>query len=63
MLPLHEDDAALLTIYERSFVPGVKHMGEPQSFFIILVWLYKLFGIKADPKVQLGTLPFKSKYP
>jgi dienelactone hydrolase len=47
---------------EARFVEGVKHMGEPMSFFIILRWLYKLFGIDADPVKQMQTLPFKPKY-
>ncbi|KAF2029938.1 alpha/beta-hydrolase [Setomelanomma holmii] len=47
---------------EARFVQGVKHMGEPMSFFIIMKWLYKLFDIKADPVKQMQTLPFKPKY-
>ncbi|KAJ4346600.1 uncharacterized protein N0V89_010531 [Didymosphaeria variabile] len=47
---------------EARFVQGVKHMGEPMSFFIIFNWFYKLFGIEADPVKQLQTLPFKPKY-
>ncbi|CAO2652254.1 Nn.00g005370.m01.CDS01 [Neocucurbitaria sp. VM-36] len=47
---------------EARFVTGVKHMGEPMSFFIILRWLYKLLGIEADPVKQMQTLPFKPKY-
>jgi hypothetical protein len=51
-------------VKEAKFVPGKKHMGEPDSFFIILAWIHKLFGIKdAHPGVQLSTMPFKSKYP
>lgn len=45
------------------FVPGLKHMGEPESFFIILRWIYKLFGIEANPGAQMSTVPFKSKFP
>jgi dienelactone hydrolase len=47
---------------EARFVDGKKHMGEPESFFIILKWLYKLFDIKAEPGRQMSTLPFKPKY-
>lgn len=47
---------------EARFVEGTKHMGEPMSFFIILRWLYQLFGIEADPVKQMQTLPFKPKY-
>jgi dienelactone hydrolase len=49
-------------VKEARFVPGIKHMGEPMSFFIILRWLYKLFDIEADPVKQMQTLPFKPKY-
>jgi hypothetical protein len=37
-------------------------MGEPMSFFVILKWLYKLYGIEADPVVQMQGLLFKAKY-
>lgn len=47
---------------EARFVPGIKHMGEPQSFFIIMNWIYKLFGIKGNAGQQLSTMPFKPKY-
>lgn len=47
---------------EARFVEGVKHMGEPMSFFVILRWLYGVFGIEADPVEQMQTLPFKAKY-
>lgn len=50
------------SVKEARFVTGVKHMGEPASFFIILMWLYKLFDIKAEPGRQMSTLPFKPKY-
>ncbi|KAF1984360.1 alpha/beta-hydrolase [Aulographum hederae CBS 113979] len=48
---------------EARFVPGIKHMGEPESFFIILKWIYKLFGIQANPGKQMSTIPFKPKFP
>ncbi|KAF2878074.1 Alpha/Beta hydrolase protein [Massariosphaeria phaeospora] len=47
---------------EARFVKGGMHMGEPMSFFVILNWLYKLFGIEADPGKQMQTLPFKPKF-
>lgn len=47
---------------EARFIEDAKHMGEPESFLVCLVWLYKLFGIQADPVAQLSTLPFKPKY-
>jgi hypothetical protein len=47
---------------EARFVTGIKHMGEPASFFIIIKWLYKLFGIEAEVGRQMSTLPFKPTY-
>lgn len=47
---------------EARFVADTKHMGEPLAFFVILNWLYKLFGLQADPGKQMSTLPFKPKY-
>ncbi|KAF1838388.1 alpha/beta-hydrolase [Decorospora gaudefroyi] len=47
---------------EARFVTGVKHMGEPASFFVIIKWLYRLFGIEAEVGEQMKTLPFKPKY-
>nr|POE77977.1 heptaketide hydrolyase ayg1 [Quercus suber] len=48
---------------EARFVAGKKHMGEPESFAIILKWLYDLFEIKgANPGQQLALIPFKQKY-
>ncbi len=37
-------------------------MGEPQSFAIILTWIYKLLDIKSPPGQQLKTLLFQPKY-
>ncbi|KJX98603.1 pigment biosynthesis protein yellowish-green 1 [Zymoseptoria brevis] len=47
---------------EARFVPGKKHMGEPESFFIILKWLYDLFGLEGNPADQLKTIPSRPKY-
>lgn len=47
---------------EARFVQGIKHMGEPESFVIIIKWLYRLFGIDADVRAQMATLMFKPKY-
>jgi len=44
------------------FVPGLKHMGEPESFHIILRWIYGLLGIEGNPVDQLKLLMFKAKY-
>jgi pimeloyl-ACP methyl ester carboxylesterase len=43
-------------------VKGKKHMGEPDSFFIILKWIYGLLGLQGDIMDQMKTLPFKPKY-
>lgn len=48
---------------EARAIPGFKHMGEPESFFVILKWIYALFGIQgANPGAQMSTVPFKPKY-
>ena len=47
---------------EARFIPGAKHMGEPQSFAIVLQWIYNVFGIQSNPGKQLLTIPFKAKY-
>jgi pimeloyl-ACP methyl ester carboxylesterase len=47
---------------EVRLVEGRKHMGEPESFFVILEWLYGVFGIHADPREQMGALLSKPKY-
>lgn len=48
---------------EARFVKGVKHMGEPESFFVILKWIYERLGLEdADVKEQMGTLRFEAKY-
>ncbi|KAI0423296.1 Alpha/Beta hydrolase protein [Xylaria grammica] len=47
---------------EARFVGGLKHMGEPASFVIILQWLFKLLEIPGDVSKFLSTIPFKAKY-
>ncbi|KAK4933846.1 hypothetical protein LTR66_015864 [Elasticomyces elasticus] len=47
---------------EARIVEGKKHMGEPDSFFIILKWIYALLGLPGDVMDQVKTLPFKPKY-
>ena len=46
---------------EARFVPNRKHMGEPESFSIILKWIYKLLGIEGNVIDFLKLLPFKPK--
>lgn len=50
-------------IKEARFIAGKKHMGEPDSFFVILKWIYGLFGLQANPGKQMSFMPFKSKFP
>ncbi|KAI0394720.1 alpha/beta-hydrolase [Xylariaceae sp. FL0594] len=47
---------------EARLVEGVKHMGEPESFAIVLKWLFKLLGVDGDVGKFLSTIPFKPKY-
>lgn len=47
---------------EARFVKGKKHMGEPDSFFIILTWIYGLLGIEGHWGPQMGTLPSKPRF-
>lgn len=47
---------------EARLVVGRKHMGEPESFFIILRWIYDLFGLEGQPVDQMKTIPSKPKY-
>ena len=44
---------------QARFVPDRKHMGEPESFFIILQWIYDLFGLEGKPVDQMKTIPSK----
>lgn len=43
-------------------VQGKKHMGEPESFLIILKWIHELLGLDGDIEAQLKALPTKTKY-
>ena len=47
---------------EVRFVPGRKHMGEPEAFMIILRWLFDLFGIDSKPPDFMKTIPSRPKY-
>ncbi|EME81192.1 uncharacterized protein MYCFIDRAFT_28051 [Pseudocercospora fijiensis CIRAD86] len=44
---------------EVRFVADRKHMGEPESFFIILKWIYDLLGLQGNPADQMKTIPSK----
>ncbi|KAK7975815.1 hypothetical protein PG989_014278 [Apiospora arundinis] len=44
------------------FIRDRKHMGEPESFMIILQDLFDVLEIKANPGKFLSTLPFQPKY-
>lgn len=43
-------------------VQGKKHMGEPESFFIILKWIHDLLGLDGDFMAQVRSMPSKMKY-
>ncbi|KAK0610711.1 yellowish-green 1-like protein [Bombardia bombarda] len=47
---------------EARMVKGKKHMGEPDSFFIILRWIHGLLGLDGDWMAQVRGLPSKTKY-
>ncbi|KIV92343.1 hypothetical protein PV10_06793 [Exophiala mesophila] len=47
---------------QARMVKGKKHMGEPDSFFIILRWIYALLGLEGDIFDQMKTLPSRPKY-
>lgn len=42
---------------EARFIDGRKHMGEPESFFVILKWIYDLFGLDGSPQEHMKTIP------
>lgn len=44
------------------FVSAKKHMGEPESFFIILSWIAKVLDIEINVPKFMSTIPFKPKY-
>lgn len=43
-------------------VKDKKHMGEPESFLIILKWIHDLLGLDGDIMAQLKALPSRNKY-
>lgn len=43
-------------------IKGTKHMGEPESFVVVLRWIYDLLGLQGDVMDQLATLPTRVKY-
>jgi len=47
---------------EARFLGNRKHMGESESYLIVLKWLYDLFGIKANPVDQMKTIPSRPRY-
>ncbi|QIW99771.1 hypothetical protein AMS68_005289 [Peltaster fructicola] len=47
---------------DARFVDNRKHMGEPESFAIILNWLYQLLGLQGNPADQMKTIPSRPKY-
>ncbi|OTB03038.1 hypothetical protein M426DRAFT_263842 [Hypoxylon sp. CI-4A] len=47
---------------EARFLQGRKHMGEPESFSIILKWIFELLEIPGDIGQFLSTIPSRPKY-
>ena len=47
---------------EARFIMNKKHMGEPDSFIVIIKWIYEMFGIEGNPVDQAKLLPFQAKY-
>ena len=47
---------------EARVVAGRPHMGEPESFVIILRWIHALLGLDGDIDSQLRGLPSRMKY-
>ena len=47
---------------EARMVKGKKHMGEPESFVIILKWIHELLGVDGDVMSQIKQLPMRCKY-
>ncbi|KAK3367943.1 yellowish-green 1-like protein [Podospora didyma] len=47
---------------EARVVKGKKHMGEPESFTVILSWIHKLLGLDGDIRSQLVQLPSRIKH-
>ncbi|ORY61681.1 Alpha/Beta hydrolase protein [Pseudomassariella vexata] len=47
---------------EARFIANRKHMGEPESFLIILPWIWELLGIQGNTGQFMSTIPFKPKY-
>ncbi|KAL2126933.1 hypothetical protein VTI74DRAFT_11592 [Chaetomium olivicolor] len=43
-------------------IKGKKHMGEPDSFLVVLKWIHELFGLDGDIHHHLKLLPTKVKY-
>ncbi|OAG41933.1 hypothetical protein AYO21_03936 [Fonsecaea monophora] len=43
-------------------VKGKKHMGEPDSFFIILRWIHGVLGLDGNIMDQMKKLPSRTKY-
>lgn len=47
---------------EARMVKGVKHMGEPDSFSIILNWIHAVLGLRGDVAEQMSSLSSRCKY-
>lgn len=47
---------------QARMVKDKKHMGEPDSFFIILKWIYAKLGLQGNIMDQMKTIPMRAKY-
>ena len=47
---------------EARVVKGRKHMGEPESFGVVLRWIWGVLELEGDPMVLLGGLAREVKY-
>lgn len=47
---------------QARMVKGKKHMGEPESFFIILKWIHDLLGLDGDIMAQIRSLPMRTRF-
>lgn len=43
-------------------MPDKKHMGEPESFGVILRWISDLLNLNIDIKRFMSTIPSRPKY-
>lgn len=64
IFPIEDLDVALRHGSPKAarVIEGRKHMGEPESFFVILRWIHGLLGLDGDVTAQMRLLPSRTKY-